>query len=120
MAPCEDLIKERDGLRLRREVEFLPHDRLAAVELAYCLVRCSHPHVHAHELTMNGFPRWVLLEHIAEPFCGFAVGAAPLEHLCQPEQQPDMRLRQGIAALGAPALVAVFRQQLTAVNSESS
>ena len=66
-APCEDLIEERDGFRLRREIEFLPQDRLAAVELAYCLVRCSHPRVEAHELTMNGFSRRVLLEHIAEP-----------------------------------------------------
>src|SRR5690348_12402974 len=69
---------------------------------------------------MNGFSRRVLLEHIAEPFCRFAVGAAPLERLGHPEEQLDMQLRQGIATLGAPALVAVFRQQLTAVSSKSS
>src|SRR5689334_6688063 len=44
-AACENLITERDGFRLRREIEFLPQDRLAAVELAYRLVRCSHPRV---------------------------------------------------------------------------
>ena len=119
-AAGEDLITERDGFRLRREIEFLPQDRLAAVELAYCLVRCSHPHVQAHQLTMNGFSRRVLLEHIAEPFRRFAVGAAPLEHFCHPEQQPDMQLLHGIATLVAPALVAVLRQQLTAVSGESS
>ena len=43
-----------------------------------------------------------------------------LKRLCHPEQQPDMQLRQGSATLGAPALVAVLRQQLTAVSSECS
>ena len=69
---------------------------------------------------MNGFSRRVLLEHIAEPFCRFAVGAAPLKRLRHPEQQPGMQLRQGSTTLGAPALVAVLRQQFTPVSSESS
>ena len=69
---------------------------------------------------MNGFSRRVLLEHIAKPVRRFAVGAAMLKSLCHPEQQPDMQLRQGSATLGAPALITVLRQQLTAVSSECS
>ena len=69
---------------------------------------------------MNGFPRRVSLKHIAKPVCRFAIGAATLKRLGHPDQQPDMQLPQGTATLGAPALVAVLRQQLTAVSSECS
>jgi hypothetical protein len=69
---------------------------------------------------MDGFPHRVLLEHVAKPICRIVVGAATLKCLCHPEQQPYMQLHQEAATLGAPALVPVLGQQLTAVSRECS
>ena len=117
---CNYLVVKRDSFRLRCEVEFPPQDVLTDMKLAYCLVGCSHERVQAHEVTVGDLSRRVLQERLAKSICRIVVGTLTLKHLRRLKEQPETQFRQHVAALRTPALIAVFRQQLTAVCGERS
>jgi hypothetical protein len=93
-------------------------NRFRSGEIPDRLVGRAHFGIQAHEAAVDFLSRLVLLEHRSEVVRRLVVGTAPLERVCQRKLHPDVQFCQEAATLGAPVLITILRQELTAVGGE--